>query len=218
MSLQTEALHAHPESRWTSEAAWIGTRRPVHEAHALPADCYADKAFFAEEQERVFATSWVCIGLHDELDAPGSAIVRTVGGRSVIVTRNADGDLRAFLNSCRHRGTQLLEDDCTLGSTIRCPYHRWTYDRDGVLVATPHFADADTVERLRERVGEVEVLQEVVPDVGAEVVRVAQERDAELVVVGVRHRSPVGKALMGSVSQRVLLDATCPVLAVKPRG
>ena len=78
--------------------------------------------------------------------------------------------------------------------------------------------DADTVERLRERVGEVEVLQEVVPDVGAEVVRVAQERDAELVVVGVRHRSPVGKALMGSVSQRVLLDATCPVLAVKPRG
>jgi len=142
MNLQTEALHAHPESRWTSEGAWIGTRRPVHEAHALPADCYADEAFFAEEQERVFATSWVCIGLHDELDAPGSAIVRTVGGRSVIVTRNADGDLRAFLNSCRHRGTQLLEDDCTLGSTIRCPYHRWGYDRDGVLVATPHFADA----------------------------------------------------------------------------
>lgn len=88
----------------------------------------------------------------------------------------------------------------------------------GDAYVDPHFADADTVERLRERVGEVEVLQEVVPDVGAEVVRVAQERDADLVVVGVRHRSPVGKALMGSVSQRVLLDATCPVLAVKPRG
>ncbi len=86
----------------------------------------------------------------------------------------------------------------------------------GDAYVDPHFADADTVARLRERVGEVEVLQEVVADVGAEVVRVAQERDAELVVVGVRHRSPVGKALMGSVSQRVLLDATCPVLAVKP--
>lgn len=80
----------------------------------------------------------------------------------------------------------------------------------------PHFADADTVARLRERVGDVEVLQDVVPDVGAEVVRVAEQRDAALVVVGVRHRSPVGKALMGSVSQRILLDATCPVLAVKP--
>ncbi len=88
----------------------------------------------------------------------------------------------------------------------------------GDAYVDPHFADADTVARLRERVGEVEVLQEVVPDVGAEVVRVAQARDADLVVVGVRHRSPVGKALMGSVSQRVLLDATCPVLAVKPRG
>jgi nucleotide-binding universal stress UspA family protein len=86
----------------------------------------------------------------------------------------------------------------------------------GDAYVDPHFADADTVARLRERVGDVEVLQDVVPDVGAEVVRVAHERDAELVVVGVRHRSPVGKALMGSVSQRILLDATCPVLAVKP--
>jgi nucleotide-binding universal stress UspA family protein len=86
----------------------------------------------------------------------------------------------------------------------------------GDAYVDPHFADADTVARLREQVGgDVEVLQDVVPDVGAEVVRVAQERAAELVVVGVRHRSPVGKALMGSVSQRVLLDATCPVLAVK---
>ncbi|SVD16788.1 uncharacterized protein METZ01_LOCUS369642, partial [marine metagenome] len=67
----TETLHAVPESRWTTEEAWVGTRRPVLEAHALPADCYSGEAFFAEEQERVFATSWVCVGLHDELDAPG---------------------------------------------------------------------------------------------------------------------------------------------------
>jgi nucleotide-binding universal stress UspA family protein len=86
----------------------------------------------------------------------------------------------------------------------------------GDAYVDPHFADDDTVARLRERVGPVEVLQPVVPDVGAEVVRVAEERDAGLVVVGIRHRSPVGKALMGSVSQRILLDATCPVLAVKP--
>ncbi len=142
MTFPTDVLHAVPASRWASEDAWIGTRRPVHEAHALPADCYVDREFYAEEQDRVFATSWVCVGVHGELDAPGSAIVRTVAGRSVIVTRNSAGDLRAFLNSCRHRGTQLLGDDCTLGSTIRCPYHRWGYDRDGALVSTPQFADA----------------------------------------------------------------------------
>ena len=41
----TDTLHAVPESRWTSEEAWVGTRRPVLEAHALPADCYVDEAF-----------------------------------------------------------------------------------------------------------------------------------------------------------------------------
>lgn len=89
----------------------------------------------------------------------------------------------------------------------------------GDAYVDPRFASAEVVEQLRRRLGEgqdVEVLQEVVPDVGSEVVRVADERGAELVVVGVRHRSPVGKALMGSVSQRVILDARCPVLAVKP--
>ena len=88
MTISTDTLHAVTESRWTSEEAWVGTRRPVHEAHALPADCYVDEAFFSQEQERVFATSWVCIGLHAELDAPGSAIVRTVAGRSVIVVEH----------------------------------------------------------------------------------------------------------------------------------
>ncbi|MCS5672841.1 MAG: aromatic ring-hydroxylating dioxygenase subunit alpha [Acidimicrobiales bacterium] len=142
MSTRNEALSATAASPWASEEAWVGTRRPILEAHALPAAAYADRSFFDVEQERVFATSWVCVGVHDELDAPGSAIVRTVAGRSVIVTRNASGELRAFLNACRHRGTELLAEDCTLSRTIRCPYHRWGYDLDGDLVATPQFAEA----------------------------------------------------------------------------
>ena len=82
----------------------------------------------------------------------------------------------------------------------------------------PHYATQEQVAALRERFAgqDVEVLQDVVDDVAAEVVRVAEARGAQLVVVGIRHRSPVGKALMGSVSQRILLDAPCPVLAVKP--
>ncbi len=53
-------------------------------------------------------------------------------------------------------------------------------------------------------------------DVAAEILRVARETEAELVVIGIRHRTPVGKMIMGSVAQQVLLDAPCPVLAVKP--
>ncbi|WP_341925939.1 universal stress protein [Nocardioides psychrotolerans] len=62
----------------------------------------------------------------------------------------------------------------------------------------------------------VEVRQVVAQDVGQAVLTVAREVDATLVVLGIRRRSPVGKLLMGSVAQRVLLDAECPVLAVKP--
>lgn len=88
----------------------------------------------------------------------------------------------------------------------------------GDAYVDPRYASKDQVAKLREQLGDVdiEVLQEVVDDVADEVVRVATERGASLVVVGIRHRSPVGKALMGSVSQRILLDAACPVLAVKP--
>mgnify|MGYP001160877404 CR=1 FL=1 len=124
---------------WTDEAAWAQTRRPVAEASALPREAYADDGFYRLEQERVFHTSWVCIGTADEVGPDGRALVRSVGARSVVVVRNETGDLRCFANACRHRGTELLEADCDLGSTIRCPYHRWTYDRDGQLVATPRF-------------------------------------------------------------------------------
>ncbi len=61
-----------------------------------------------------------------------------------------------------------------------------------------------------------EVRQGIGPDVAAEILRVASETDADVIVIGLRHRTPVGKMIMGSVAQQVLLDAPCPVLAVKP--
>ncbi len=94
----------------------------------------------------MFGRSWVCVGTIDELRAPGGgtgdrAIVRSVSGRSIIITTTIEGDLVGFLNACRHRGTELIECDGPLGPMIRCPYHRWGYRRDGTLVATPRFAD-----------------------------------------------------------------------------
>ncbi len=91
----------------------------------------------------------------------------------------------------------------------------------GDAYVDPRFATADQVEDLTARIAAAGldgvVLHEVVDDVGAAVVAAAESGGARLVVVGVRHRSPVGKAIMGSVSQRVILDATVPVLAVKPQ-
>jgi len=126
---------------WTTEAAWAGTRRPLRTATTLPAEAYNNNDFFSLEQQQVFGSSWVPVALGDQVPI-GRMIVRSVGGTSVVVTRNGDGDLRAFLNSCRHRGTELAAADCEVANTIRCPYHRWGYNLDGDLISTPRFDEA----------------------------------------------------------------------------
>jgi nucleotide-binding universal stress UspA family protein len=80
------------------------------------------------------------------------------------------------------------------------------------------FATKDTLDELEGRFGDVEheVRQTVGLDVAEELLKVADDVDARLLVIGMRHRTPVGKLLMGSVAQRVLLDSKVPVLSVKP--
>lgn len=90
----------------------------------------------------------------------------------------------------------------------------------GDSLVDDRFAHEDEVEALRERLTtegiEVEIRRDVVPDVADAVLDAAEQSSADVIVVGVRHRSPVGKLLLGSVAQRVILDAPCPVVAVKP--
>ncbi len=124
---------------WTADAAWTATRQPMPSATGLDPAVYSDLSFFAVEQQRVFEQAWVCVGVTDELPGPGRLLVRDVGSRSVIITRNEAGELRGFLNSCRHRGTELAAADCDVAGTIRCPYHRWGYSLDGALKAAPFF-------------------------------------------------------------------------------
>jgi phenylpropionate dioxygenase-like ring-hydroxylating dioxygenase large terminal subunit len=75
---------------------------------------------------------------------PGDVLVTEVAGRSIFIVRNRDGQLRAFYNACRHRGTQLLApDECRVKRFIRCPYHSWAYDLDGTCVGTPLFTGSE---------------------------------------------------------------------------
>ena len=73
----------------------------------------------------------------------------------------------------------------------------------------------DTADRLRAAGLTVSVGRSPLTDPSEAVVQVAQQHDARLIVLGLRHRTPVGKLLLGSTAQRILLEATCPVLAVK---
>jgi len=124
---------------WTNEAAWTGTRAPLRESTGLNPSAYVDERFFAMEQELVFERAWVIVGTAPEVAAPGRLLVRSVGQKSILITRGTDGEVRGFLNTCRHRGTELADRDCDIAGTIRCPYHRWGYAVDGTLIATPFF-------------------------------------------------------------------------------
>jgi phenylpropionate dioxygenase-like ring-hydroxylating dioxygenase large terminal subunit len=113
-------------------------------ASTLPASWYADQAFFEHERRAVFAPSWVAAGITDELPAPGQWTARTVGGVPVLLVRDRDGVLRAFLNVCRHRAAPLCEDGALgEGARIRCPYHSWLYRLDGTLARASGVGEPD---------------------------------------------------------------------------
>ena len=121
------------------------TRLPVDFASTLIPDAYTAPEFYALEQERVFAKSWVPVCVVDEVRAPGQFHVVEVAGRSVIVTRNAAGELRAHHNVCRHRGSRLCEGAGRVERFFQCPYHAWAYDLDGVCLGTPLFTPESNV-------------------------------------------------------------------------
>ncbi len=106
----------------------------------LPYSWYADPAVAATERERIFRRSWQYVGHLGELDGPGSMFPTQVGGLPLIVVLDREGELRAFLNVCRHRGTVLVNEPQRRG-TIQCPYHAWTYGLDGSLRGAPRSKD-----------------------------------------------------------------------------
>ncbi|MDX6425500.1 MAG: hypothetical protein QOD52_905, partial [Gaiellaceae bacterium] len=102
----------------------------------LPYSWYTDEELLRRERSQIFARSWQYAGRAAQVERPGSFLATDAGGIPILVTRDADGELRAFLNVCRHRGAVLTEG-CGERSTIQCHYHAWTYDLDGSLRSAP---------------------------------------------------------------------------------
>jgi choline monooxygenase len=102
----------------------------------LPYAWYADPAVLRVEQERIFARSWQYATRADVVAEPGSMTPAWAGSLPVLVVRPHDGQLRGFVNVCRHRGHVLCEASARR-ETIQCPYHAWTYGLDGALRSAP---------------------------------------------------------------------------------
>jgi choline monooxygenase len=108
----------------------------VGDALTLPFAWYGDESILRRERERVFAHSWQYAGRAEQVAQPASFLATDAGGIPILVVRDREGELRAFLNVCRHRGA-VLTDGCGTRETLQCHYHAWTYDLDGSLRAAP---------------------------------------------------------------------------------
>ncbi|MFF5987780.1 aromatic ring-hydroxylating oxygenase subunit alpha [Prauserella flavalba] len=114
----------------------------------LPGRYYTDPAIFAREQENVFEALWFCAVRGADIPAPGDYRTVQIGRESVLVSRSRSGTVRAFLNVCRHRGARLCtEESGSVRRSFQCPYHAWTYDLDGRLIAAPNLTSMPDVDR-----------------------------------------------------------------------
>jgi choline monooxygenase len=108
----------------------------VDKTTTLPWGWYSDPAVFEVERERIFRRSWQYVGRTDEVPEPNSFAATRAGHVPVVLVRDGEGTLRAFLNVCRHRGSLVCEGSGRR-TTLQCPYHAWTYGLDGRLVTAP---------------------------------------------------------------------------------
>jgi len=99
-------------------------------------DWYRDPRVLEAEERRLFRPSWQYVGPLESLLRPGDHVVGRISRVPVLVVRGGDGELRGFLNVCRHRGSLVAPADGS-APRLRCPYHAWTYNLDGTLRSAP---------------------------------------------------------------------------------
>ncbi len=119
----------------------------------LPRESFTCSQLFLEEQQAIFARQWICAGRipeHPESDADEPAYLLTqIAGHSIILVADRSGVIRGWHNLCRHRGTRLLDktDGTLRNGCITCPYHAWTYDRNGALIGAPNMQQVTDFDR-----------------------------------------------------------------------
>jgi Rieske 2Fe-2S family protein len=121
---------------------------PFGQSTMLPADAYTSTEVYAWEQRHFFAGSWVCLGRDDAILGDGATQrAVTVGDVPVLLVREASDGVAAFANTCRHRGHELLgAGESSTKRAVVCPYHAWSYDLSGALLAAPGFRDVATFD------------------------------------------------------------------------
>jgi len=116
---------------------------------ALEPNLYLEPEIVRLEQRAIFERTWQLAGHVSDLAEPGSYMTTEVVDQPVLVVRDQDGEIRAFRNVCRHRGSRLLAGSGQCGKAIRCLYHGWTYRTDGTLIGVPEGRDIPDLDKSR---------------------------------------------------------------------
>lgn len=115
--------------------------RDRRDGFSLQQPFYIDPDFYKVDLDLIWYRDWLFVGHDCEVAKPGSFFTVQVGDYPVVIVRGRDGQLRAFHNSCRHRGSRVCTTDKGTSARLVCPYHQWTYDLDGSLVFARQMAD-----------------------------------------------------------------------------
>ena len=102
--------------------------------HALPRAFYTDPALFEADMQAIYYRDWLFAAAAVEMPATGAYVTVQIGLYSIIIVRGADGQIRSFHNSCRHRGSRICSAAKGAAPKLVCPYHQWTYELDGKLL------------------------------------------------------------------------------------
>ncbi|WP_428338980.1 aromatic ring-hydroxylating oxygenase subunit alpha [Mycobacterium sp.] len=98
---------------------------------------FTSEEIFSKEQKEIFGQSWLYVGHESEIPNPNDFQTRRVGGRTVIYTRDKQGQVNVMLNSCRHRGAEVCRERRGNRKIFTCFYHGWAYNNAGTLVSVP---------------------------------------------------------------------------------
>jgi len=135
-----------------------GVLKPLGEAWWLPGRIYHDPALWEEEKNRLFRPGWIAVGTAAQIPNPGDYFAVRALDEPLLVVRDDAGAVRCYYNVCMHRAMCLVQGTGN-ARLFECPYHAWSYDRGGQLVAAPEMGKTAGFDKKNVRLTEIRVEQ-----------------------------------------------------------